>query len=127
MTVHDIGYPIACRYNVVFVSRSKRLNITFFPLTLAPPMYTSKHKTIIVGFVNDNDWVHVKLKPDSPLSLVTVGDITILKMQKHGNQHMQDKLGTEKMKLGSHHKLLYNLVRKTTFMKNMYLLYVMNF
>lgn len=26
-TIPDMGYPIACRYNVVFVSLSKRLNI----------------------------------------------------------------------------------------------------
>lgn len=49
-----MGYPIVCRYNFVFVSLSKRLNITFFPLALAPPMHTSMYKTIFVGFVNNN-------------------------------------------------------------------------
>ncbi|XP_050914644.1 uncharacterized protein LOC127129523 [Lathyrus oleraceus] len=71
MKISDMGYFIACRYNVVFVSLSKRLNITVFPLTLTSPMYTSRHKIIDVGFVNDNHWVQVKLKPDSPLLPVT--------------------------------------------------------
>lgn len=66
-----MGYPITSRYNVVFVSLSKRLNITFFPLALASPMYTSSHKIIVVGFVNNNNWVRVKLKPYCPLSLVS--------------------------------------------------------
>ena len=40
---------------------------------------------------------------------------------------MHDRLGTGKMKLGSHRNLLCNLVRRITFVDNMYLLYVMNF
>ena len=71
MTIPDMGYPIATRYNVVFVSLSMTLNNTFFPLTIAPSMYTSRHKIIVVGFVNNNHWVQVKLKPDSPLPPVT--------------------------------------------------------
>lgn len=72
MTIPDMGYPIAaCRYNVIFISLPKRLNITFFPFSLAPLMYTSKHKIIIVGFVNNNHWVQVKLKHDCPLPPVT--------------------------------------------------------
>ncbi|CAL5186690.1 unnamed protein product [Lathyrus oleraceus] len=71
MTISDMGYPIACMYNVIFISLSKRLNITFFPLSLASPMYASRHKIIVVSFVNDNHWVQVKLKPDSPLPPVT--------------------------------------------------------
>lgn len=71
MTILDMGYPIACRYIVLFVSMSKRLNITFSSLTLAPPMYTRKHKVIVVGVVNNNHWAQVKLKPDSPLPPIT--------------------------------------------------------
>lgn len=71
MTIPDMGYPSACRYNAVFVSMSKRLNISFFPFTLAPPMYTSMRTIINVGFVNDNHWVQIKLKPDSSLPHVT--------------------------------------------------------
>lgn len=71
MTIRDMGYPIAFRYNVLFVSLSKRLDIIFPPFTLASPMYMSMHKIIDVDFVNDNHWVRVKLKPDSPLPPVT--------------------------------------------------------
>ena len=70
MSIPDMGYPIASRYSVVFVSISIRLNITFFPLLIAPPPYTSRHKIIVVGFVNRNYWVQIKLKPDCPLPLV---------------------------------------------------------
>lgn len=71
MIIPDMGYPIACRYSVVFVSLSNRLNITFFPLISTLPMYTSRHKIIDVGFVNNNHWVQVKLKSDSPLPPIT--------------------------------------------------------
>lgn len=71
MMIPYMGYLIACRYTVVFVSLSKRHDITFFPLTLAPHMSTSKHKVTIVGFVNNNHWVQVKLKPDYPLPPTT--------------------------------------------------------
>lgn len=40
---------------------------------------------------------------------------------------MHDELDTRMLKLGSHPNLLCNLVRIITFVKNMYLLYVMNF
>lgn len=50
---------------------SNILNITFFPLTSVSPLYTSRHKIIDVDFVNNNHWVHVKLKPDSPLPPIT--------------------------------------------------------
>ncbi|CAL5209821.1 unnamed protein product [Lathyrus oleraceus] len=66
-----MGDLISCSYNIVFVSLSRRLNITFFSLTLTPPMYTSMHKIIVVGFISKNHWVQVKLKPDCPLSSVT--------------------------------------------------------
>lgn len=71
MVVPDMSYHIACRYNVIFVSLSKGLNITFSPLALAPPMYMRRHKIIVVGFLNNNHWIHVKLKFDCPLPLVT--------------------------------------------------------
>src|SRR3954471_11911767 len=43
MTIPDMSYPIASRYNVVFVSLSKRLNISSFPLA-------SKEKNAISSF-----------------------------------------------------------------------------
>ncbi|XP_058726381.1 uncharacterized protein LOC131597721 [Vicia villosa] len=69
-TIPDMGYPIGYKYIVVFVSLPMTFNITF-PLILAPPMYTSMHTIIVIGFINGNHWVQVKLKPDFPLSPVT--------------------------------------------------------
>lgn len=66
-------------------------------------MYTSRHKIIDIGFVNNNHWVQVKLKSDCLLPpLLIIGDKIVLKMQKHGNQHMWDALDTGKTKLESH-------------------------
>lgn len=45
----------------------------------------------------------------------TIRDRTLLKIQKHVNQHMQDKVGIGKMKLGSDHNLFCNLVCSTFF------------
>ena len=70
MSIPDMGYPIACRYGVVFVSLSMRINTTFFPLHIPPPLYTSRHTIVAVSFVNDNHWVLLKLKPGCPLSPV---------------------------------------------------------
>lgn len=41
-------------------------SITFFPLSLTPPMYASRHKINVIGFVINNHWVQVKLKLDYP-------------------------------------------------------------
>ncbi|XP_058733588.1 uncharacterized protein LOC131605222 [Vicia villosa] len=57
-------------YSVVFVSLSMSLNNTFLSLILAPPMYTSRHTIIAIGFMNNNHWVQIKLKPDCPLPRV---------------------------------------------------------
>ncbi|XP_058726926.1 uncharacterized protein LOC131598328 [Vicia villosa] len=71
MLIPDMGYPTASRYSVVFVSLSMKMNITFFPLLIAPPPYTSRHTIIVVDFVNCNHWIQVKLRLDCPLALVT--------------------------------------------------------
>ncbi|XP_058733977.1 uncharacterized protein LOC131605661 [Vicia villosa] len=71
MSIPDMGYSIASRYSVVFVSLSMAMNTTFFPLLIAPPSYTSRHAIIAVGFVNRNHWVQIKLRPDCPLPPVT--------------------------------------------------------
>ncbi|XP_058779679.1 uncharacterized protein LOC131653522 [Vicia villosa] len=70
MSIPDMGYPVASKYSVVFVSLSMRMNITFFPLLIAPPPYTSRHTIIVVGFVNSNHWIQIKLRPDCPLPSV---------------------------------------------------------
>lgn len=63
MAISDIGHIISCQYSVVFVSLSMAQSITFFLLVVVPPMYTSRQKIIVVGFLN-NHWVQVKLKHD---------------------------------------------------------------
>ncbi|XP_058783692.1 uncharacterized protein LOC131658414 [Vicia villosa] len=67
MSIPDMGYPVTSRYNVVFVSLSMLMNITFFPLLIALLPYTSRRAIIVVGFVNRNHWIHVKLRLDLPL------------------------------------------------------------
>lgn len=94
VTIPDMCYANACRYSVIFVSLSKRLNVIFSPLTLVPPIYTSRHKIIVVDFVNNNYWI----------------------------KHMHDGLGTRKMKLGNHPNLVCNLICNTIFVEKMYLL-----
>ncbi|XP_058755819.1 uncharacterized protein LOC131629037 [Vicia villosa] len=69
--VTHLGNTATNRYSVVFVSLSMKLNNTFFPLLIAPPMYTSRHTIIAIVFVNNNHWVQIKLKPDCPLPPVT--------------------------------------------------------
>ncbi|XP_058746442.1 uncharacterized protein LOC131619355 [Vicia villosa] len=71
MTIPDMGYHVASKYSVVFVSLSMRMNIAFFPLLIASPLYTSRHTIIDVGFVNSNHWVQIKLRLGCPLSFVT--------------------------------------------------------
>ncbi|XP_058780962.1 uncharacterized protein LOC131655076 [Vicia villosa] len=71
MTIPDVGYLVASKYSVVFVSLSMLMNVTFFLLLIAPPPYTSRHTIIVVGFVNDNHWVQIKLRLDCPLPPVT--------------------------------------------------------
>ncbi|XP_058722831.1 uncharacterized protein LOC131594663 [Vicia villosa] len=71
MTIPDMGYPVDFKYSVVFVYLSMLMNITFFPLLIAPPPYTSRHTIVVVDFVNSNHWVHIKLRPDCPLPPVT--------------------------------------------------------
>ena len=66
MTIPDMGYHIASRYSVILVSLSRNLNITFFPLVIAPCITSSRHKMIAVGFVNNNHWVQVKFKHNCP-------------------------------------------------------------
>jgi len=38
MTIPDMGYAIANRYNVILVCLSSRQNITVFPLRTKPPI-----------------------------------------------------------------------------------------
>ncbi|CAK8562017.1 unnamed protein product [Lathyrus sativus] len=68
LTLPDMGYVIANRYNVVLVC----LGIecwTFFPMTSS---FSPNVAIYCIGFVNINHWVHVNMKEGFPLPPVTV-------------------------------------------------------
>jgi len=59
MTIPDMGYVIASRYNVVLVALSLRESMTFFPLRGRPPLSESRHRLIAIGLVHDCHFVQV--------------------------------------------------------------------
>lgn len=61
MIVPDMGYVIACRYNVILVLLSLKQNITFFPLRRQPPIDSSLHHIICIGHVNGNHFINYTL------------------------------------------------------------------
>ncbi|XP_027189060.2 uncharacterized protein [Cicer arietinum] len=67
MSLPDLDYVIATLYNVILVSLSRNLNMTFFPLNKSPSKETFVHSLLAIGFVNENHWVQIKLKSDCPL------------------------------------------------------------
>ncbi|KAL2323773.1 hypothetical protein Fmac_028152 [Flemingia macrophylla] len=67
MTIPDMGYVIASRYNVVLVSLSLQESMTFFPLRGRPPLSQSSHRLIAIGFVHNCHFVQVVLKAESAL------------------------------------------------------------
>ncbi|XP_027191682.1 uncharacterized protein [Cicer arietinum] len=67
MSLPDLGYVIATLYNVILVSLSRNLNMTFFPLNKSPSKETFVQSLLAIGFVNENHWVQIKLKSDCPL------------------------------------------------------------
>ncbi|KAL5179334.1 hypothetical protein HKD37_01G000665 [Glycine soja] len=52
MTVPDMWYVIASRYNVVFILLSLKQNINFFPLRIQPHKDSFMHRIICIGHVN---------------------------------------------------------------------------
>ncbi|XP_073221464.1 uncharacterized protein [Cicer arietinum] len=67
MYIPDLSYVIATLYNIILVSLSHNLNMTFFPLNKAPSKESSHHSLLAIGFVNENHWVQIKLKFNCPL------------------------------------------------------------
>ena len=59
MTILDMGYIMASRYNIIFVCLSEKQCLTIFPFRSQPPIDTSVHHLICVGHVNDNHFVQV--------------------------------------------------------------------
>jgi len=44
MTIPNMGYVIASRYNVILVCLSLQQNVTIFPLRSKPPVDVSQHR-----------------------------------------------------------------------------------
>lgn len=59
MTIPDMGYVIASRYNVVLVTLSLQECMTFFPLRGRPPLSQSSYRLISIGFVHKCHFVQV--------------------------------------------------------------------
>ncbi|XP_068466406.1 uncharacterized protein [Phaseolus vulgaris] len=62
MTIPDMGYAIANRYNVILVSLSMVQSLSIFPLRTQPPTNFRHHRIIAIGHVHGNHFVQVKLK-----------------------------------------------------------------
>jgi len=56
MTIHDMGYVIASRYNVVLIHLSRLQSLTFFSLRSLAPVAS---RLIAIGFVSGNYFVQV--------------------------------------------------------------------
>ncbi|XP_052723753.1 uncharacterized protein LOC108344436 [Vigna angularis] len=72
MTIPDIGYAIANRYNVILVCLSYGQNFTIFPLRSSPPTDMKQHKMICIGFINGCHFVQVHLQDGCPLPMVDI-------------------------------------------------------
>ena len=67
MTIPDMGYLIASRYNIILVCLSLKQNITIFPLRTAPPTDVGLHRLLCIGHVYDSHFVQVKMVDDCPI------------------------------------------------------------
>jgi len=57
MTISDMGYVIANRYNVIVVCLSLKESLTIFPLISQPPIDFNHHRIICIGHVYGNHFV----------------------------------------------------------------------
>ncbi|XP_073220892.1 uncharacterized protein, partial [Cicer arietinum] len=62
MTLPEMGYVIASKFNVVVVALSLNQSQTYFPLQSPPPTCMSDHRVIVIAFVNNCHFVQVYLK-----------------------------------------------------------------
>ncbi|XP_058749864.1 uncharacterized protein LOC131622860 [Vicia villosa] len=67
MTLPELGYLIANRYNVVLVSLGHP-SLSYFPMTSA---HSPNASIYCIGFVNGNHWVQVNMNEGFPFSPVT--------------------------------------------------------
>ncbi|XP_052724909.1 protein FAR1-RELATED SEQUENCE 5-like isoform X2 [Vigna angularis] len=72
MTLPDIGYAIANRYNVILVCLSYSQSYTIFPLRSTPPSDITQHRLICIGHVHGCHFVQVKLQECCPLPTVNI-------------------------------------------------------
>ncbi|KAL5153710.1 hypothetical protein HKD37_19G053209 [Glycine soja] len=72
MDITDMGYVIASKYNVIFVSLSQQQSMTLFPLRSQPPADSLVHRIICISHVYDNHFVQVYLKDRCPLPPVAL-------------------------------------------------------
>jgi len=61
MTIPDMGYAIASRYNVILVCLSLKQNITIFPIRSTPPNAVHLHRIIYIGHVYWSHFVQVRV------------------------------------------------------------------
>jgi len=59
MTIPDMGYVIANRYNVIFVSLSMTQSLSIFPLRTQAPSNFTHHRIVAIGHVHGNHFVQV--------------------------------------------------------------------
>ncbi|XP_052732451.1 PKS-NRPS hybrid synthetase cheA-like [Vigna angularis] len=72
MTLPDIGYAIANRYNVILVCLSYSQSYTIFPLRSTPPSDITQHRLICIGHVHGCHFVQVKLQEGCSLPTVNI-------------------------------------------------------
>jgi len=61
MTILDMGYLIASRYNAILVCLSLKENITIFPLRTSPSTNATLHRLLSISHVHDSHFVQVWL------------------------------------------------------------------
>ncbi|XP_012574566.1 uncharacterized protein [Cicer arietinum] len=67
MTLPEMGYVIASKFNLVFAALSLNQSQIFFPLRSIPPTSMSDHRIIVIAFVKNCHFVQVYLKTNSPI------------------------------------------------------------
>ncbi|XP_052736706.1 uncharacterized protein LOC108336813 [Vigna angularis] len=98
MTLPDIGYAIANRYNVILVCMSSSQNYTIFPLRSTPPSNINQHRLICIGHVHGCHFVQVKLQEDCPLPMVN----TISSTQCYPEARAWSSMYTSRMQTFAH-------------------------
>ncbi|XP_073222076.1 uncharacterized protein [Cicer arietinum] len=64
MTLPEMGYVIASKFNLVVVALSLKQSQTYFPLRSPPTTSMSDHRVIVIAFVKNCHFVQVYLKSD---------------------------------------------------------------